>query len=200
MTEYLLSLVPLYGLWMIGITTFLSCLAMPVPASFLMLTAGGFAAGGDLILWQTGTVALAGAVAGDQVGFGIGRRGGTALISRLFGTPKRKKLIADAENMLAKMGGVSIFLTRWLFSPLGPYMNIASGALHMKWPTFFASGVMGEVIWVTVYVGLGFLFADSISDLATMMGNASGFIAGLAVTIGLGVWIVKRSKKNQEQI
>jgi len=194
MTEYFLSLVPVYGLWLVGITTFLSCLAMPVPASLLMLTAGGFAAGGDLVLWQTASVALAGAVAGDQVGFTIGRRGGTVLIGRLFGTPKRRKMINEAENMLTRMGGISIFLSRWLFSPLGPYMNIAGGALRMDWRMFSASGILGEVVWVTAYVGLGFLFADDISDLATLLGNASGFVAALAVTAGLGLWIIKRGK------
>ena len=50
MTDWLLALVPQYGLWLLAATTFFSCLALPFPASIMMLTAGGFVAAGDLAL------------------------------------------------------------------------------------------------------------------------------------------------------
>ena len=59
MTDWLLALVPQYGLLLLAATTFLSCLALPLPASILMLTAGGFAAAGDLVLWQAFAAATA---------------------------------------------------------------------------------------------------------------------------------------------
>ena len=68
MTEWLLELVPHYGTWLVAVVTFLSCLALPVPSSILMLAAGGFAASGDLMLWQVTGAALAGAILGDQIG------------------------------------------------------------------------------------------------------------------------------------
>ena len=68
MTDWLLALVPQYGLWLLAVTTLLSCLALPLPASILMLSAGGFAASDDLILWEVVGAALAGAIAGDQIG------------------------------------------------------------------------------------------------------------------------------------
>ena len=74
MTEWLLALVPQYGLWLLAATTFLSCLALPFPASILMLTAGGFAAAGDLILWQALLAAAGGGIAGDQLGYWSGAR------------------------------------------------------------------------------------------------------------------------------
>ena len=37
MTDWLLALVPTYGLWLIGFTTLASCLALPIPASIIML-------------------------------------------------------------------------------------------------------------------------------------------------------------------
>ena len=67
MTDWLLGLVPQYGLWLLAATTFFSCLALPFPASILMLTAGGFAAAGDLVLWQAFLAAAAGGVAGLQI-------------------------------------------------------------------------------------------------------------------------------------
>jgi hypothetical protein len=46
MTETILALVPVYGLALIALATFLSCLALPIPSSLIMLSAGGFGAGG----------------------------------------------------------------------------------------------------------------------------------------------------------
>ncbi len=40
MTETILALVPVYGLALIAVATFLSCLAVPMPASLVMLSAG----------------------------------------------------------------------------------------------------------------------------------------------------------------
>ncbi len=87
MSDWVIALVPTYGLWLMAVVTFLSCLALPVPCSLVMLTAGGFAAAGDLVLWQVAAAALVGAVMGDQTGYGIGRKGGAPLLSRMGSDP-----------------------------------------------------------------------------------------------------------------
>ena len=75
-TDWLLALVPAYGLWLLASVTCLARLTLPVPCSILMLTAGGFVASGDLVLWQVLAAALSGAVLGDQIGYRIGLYGG----------------------------------------------------------------------------------------------------------------------------
>jgi len=189
MTSELLELVPRYGAWLIGMVTFLSCLAVPVPASLFMMTAGGFVASGDLAATQTLTAALSGAILGDQVGYAIGRRGGGPLLTRLRAKPKRARLVNKAVDLLHRRGWLGIFLSRWLFSPLGPWINLAGGAARLGWRDFTQAGVLGEVVWVATYVGLGWAFAGHIAELADLLGNASGFLAALAVTIGLGFWL-----------
>ena len=62
MIEVLLALVPVGGPWIVGTATFLSCLALPVPSSLIMLTAGAFVASGDLSGPVTVALALAGAL------------------------------------------------------------------------------------------------------------------------------------------
>ncbi|NBT33764.1 MAG: DedA family protein, partial [Rhodobacteraceae bacterium] len=57
MTDTLLALVPTYGVWLIFGSVLLSCFALPIPSSILVMTAGGFAASGDLVLWQVVTAA-----------------------------------------------------------------------------------------------------------------------------------------------
>lgn len=188
MTETILALVPVYGLALIALATFLSCLALPIPSSLIMLSAGGFAAAGDLVLWQTGAAALAGAVAGDQVGFRIGRLGAGVVSGRAL-DPGRAALMGKATAYLRDRGAWAVFLSRWLISPLGPYVNFTGGAARLDWSRFTRAAVAGEFVWVAIYVGLGATFADDILALADLLGSASGLLASLVVAGGLGLWL-----------
>ena len=116
MTDGLLALIPVWGLWLLAGTTLASCLALPIPASLMMLTAGGFAAAGDFLWWQAVLAALAGAVVGDQIGYWAGRGGGRHIAARRKTHPTQDTLITKAEQMMAKGGLVSVFLTRWMLS------------------------------------------------------------------------------------
>jgi membrane-associated protein len=194
MIETMLALVPDYGAWLMLVATFCSCLALPIPASLLMLTGGAFAATGDLALISVAGAALTGAVAGDQVGFFLGRTGGGALLQRIARDGPRSIAIAKASQKLANNGFGAVFLSRWLFSPLGPWVNLAAGAVGLRWLSFTVAGVIGEAIWVAVYIGPGYYFASNISDLADTMGAMLGFLAAGVLALGLGIWLIRSAR------
>jgi membrane protein DedA with SNARE-associated domain len=189
-TEYLLELVPTYGLWLLAVVTFLACLALPVPCSILMLTAGGFVASGDLVLWQVMGAALSGAVAGDQLGYRIGWVGGNGLLTRLSTNPKSGALIGRAVDQMNRRGALGIFLTRWLFAPVGPWANFAAGATAFNYIRFSLWAIAGEVVWVSLYVLLGYGFAGNIEAASEMAGSALGILAGVAAMLGFGYWLL----------
>lgn len=189
MTEWLLALVPTYGLWLLAATTFCSCLALPFPASILMLTAGGFVAAGDLVLWQTFAAAAAGGIAGDQVGYWAGRTVGTPLLAKVRRDPARDKLLARAVQIMEKRGVVAVFLSRWLFSPLGPWVNLTAGSTRYPWARFTVAGVAGEAVWAGLYVGMGYGFGGNIEAASEMLGSILGVLAGGAAVIFLGLWL-----------
>ena len=61
MTDALLGMIPHYGAWLLFAVTFLSCLAVPIPSSLLMMTAGGDQRGIHLVAdGQQGWLGLAG--------------------------------------------------------------------------------------------------------------------------------------------
>jgi len=194
MNDLLLSLVVDYGGALLFAVTFLSCLAIPVPSSLLMLAGGGFVASGDLTLIDAAGAAYLGAVLGDQTGFQIGQRAGPMIKVKLANAPKRAALHQKATALTDRHGGTGVFLSRWLFSPLGPYVNFAGGAADLNWLRFTMWAAIGEAVWVTLYVGLGYTFADRITDLADILGNASGFMAAGVVTFGLGYWLLTAAK------
>jgi len=189
MTDWLLALVPQYGLWLLAATTFFSCLALPFPASIMMLTAGGFVAAGDLALLPTFAAAAGGGIAGDQLGFWAGRKVGAPLLDRVRRDPARDKLLQKAVAMLETKGIVAVFLTRWLFSPLGPWVNLVTGSTGYGWHRFTAAGVAGEAVWSGLYVGMGYGFAGNITAASDMLGSVLGILAGGAVVVILGLWL-----------
>ena len=73
MSALALSLIADYGVPILFCVTFLSCLALPVPSSLLMLASGGFAATGDLSLTAVLLAAFIGAVLGDNSGYWLAR-------------------------------------------------------------------------------------------------------------------------------
>jgi membrane protein DedA with SNARE-associated domain len=197
MTETLFGYVSTYGLPVIAMSAFLSCLAVPIPTFAVMLSAGAFVASGDLVLWQVLACGYLAALAGDQSGFQIGRWGGQAVIGRLEKSPSRAVMIAKAETSVAKWGGTGVFFSTWLFAPLGPWMNLMAGAAGMSRIRFFLWDAAGEVIWVTGYVLLGFLFGSRLPELADFVGDWAGLISSAGVTVVLGIILVRAMIQRQ---
>jgi membrane-associated protein len=189
MTAWVLALVPEYGLWLIFATTFLSCLALPFPASIVMLAAGGFAAAGDLQLWQAFLAAAAGGIAGDQVGYWVGRGLGAPFLARLGADPGRERLLARAHELMERRGASAVFFSRWLLSPLGPWVNLVAGSAAFGWKRFSVFGVAGEAVWAGLYVGAGYVFAGNIQAASDTIGSALGMIAGAGAAVILGYWL-----------
>ncbi len=199
MTDTLLALVPQYGAALLMVVTFLSCLALPVPASIMMLTGGAFAAGGDLSLLSVGGAAYAGAVAGDQVGYAIGRFGEGWIDRQTRAHPRRLALLERARAFSRRWGGPGVFFSRWLVSPLGPYVNFLSGAADVGWRRFALWAMAGEAVWVGLYVGLGYGFASRLEAVAEILGNVSGALAAGLVTVLLGLFLWKRMREEPQE-
>lgn len=189
MSEAVFALVSDWGPWVIFASAFLSCLALPIPTSLMMLTGGAFVAAADLALWQVLAGAFTGAVLGDQAGFLIGRYGGTPLVERLARAPSRKAVLGRARGLVARHGGVGVFLSTWAIAPLGPWVNFIAGATGLAWRRFTLADVLGEAVWVMLYVGLGFVFASQITTVAEIVGDAMGLVVALVVALASALWI-----------
>lgn len=194
MSEWFLAAVGAWGVPALALATFLSCLAVPLPASMMMLAAGAFAASGDLGLVSLAVAALAGAVLGDQVGYALGRLGFRRAERWLRRSPTRADALDRARTDIRRHAVLTVFLSRWLFSVLGPYINLLAGGAGVGWRAFTLAGVAGEVIWVTVYLGLGWVAGGQIAAIVSMLGDISGFVASLAVTSALG-WALWRRRR-----
>lgn len=189
-TEPFLALVPDWGALIVAIANLLACIAVPIPASLVMLAAGAFVATGDISALTVWTAAIAGSILGDQLGYVIGRQGLSRLSARFQKNGRVARMAHQASDWLEKRRVPALFLSRWAVSALGPYINFAAGAARMRWLDFTLPAVAGELVWVSIYLGLGWGFARDIEEIGEALGNlAMAASAGVvAVLLGRALW------------
>lgn len=186
MIDQLLGWLSLYGVpALFGILVVTSA-GVPFPDTLLLLAVGSFVAQGELKLWQVLIVGSAGAIVGDQIGYCLGRWGGRRLVRRITNKVGGADKIKRAEAFSKRWGSAGIFFSRWLVGPLGPWINLSSGITVYPWTRFILWDVLGEVLWVVLYVMLGKVFSDRVQDLAELLGNLTWVIVGVIAAIILG--------------
>src|SRR5437762_12890581 len=133
-----------------------------------------------------------GAILGDQVGYGLSRWGGRRVINRITRRFGGAGKIKKTEALSKKWGGLGIFFSRWLVTGLGPSLNVTSGIAHYSWRRFVFWDALGEVLWVVLYVMLGYIFSDRVQYIADILGNLAWAILALIVALILGWKLFRR--------
>jgi membrane protein DedA with SNARE-associated domain len=90
------------------------------------------------------------------------------------------------EAKVKAWGGSGIFITRWLLTPLGPWINLASGTAGYPWPRFLLWDILGEITGAAVFISLGRFFSDRVMSLYAVLGDLTWAIAALLLAIFLG--------------
>jgi membrane-associated protein len=199
-TDQLLGLLTLYGVPALFLILVISAIGAPFPVMFVLIAAGSFVAQGEMNLWEVLIFASAGAILGDQIGYALGRWGGRRLVGRITKRIGGADKIARTEALAKRWGGGAIFFTRWLLTPLGPWINLTSGAAAYSWPRFVIWDVLGEVLWVVLYVMLGNVFSDTVEDLADIFSNLTWVIVGGIVAMVLGWKLIQYFRAPDEPL
>ena len=186
LSDYLLSTFGVYGLPVLFGVLLIGSIGVPMPGSLLLVAAGSFVEQGDMSQWWVLTLASTGAILGDNVGYALGRWGGRTLAVRMSRFVGGEERLQHVEAWLKRWGGVGIFLSRWLLTPLGPLINLTSGMARYSWPRFLFFGIAGEVLWVLLYVMLGKFFSDRVQAINEVLGDFTWMIVGLIVVLALG--------------
>lgn len=194
MTDFFFGLVATWGLIVVGASAYFSCLALPIPTFAVMLAGGAFAASGDLVLWQVLSVAYLAALAGDQTGFQLGRLGGKWLDKFLATRPNRAALFARAQHVVDQWGGIGVFFSTWAAAPLGPWVNFAAGAARLNAIRFFVWDAIGEAIWVTGYVLLGYMFATRLDALTTLVSDWAWLLTAVSLVIAASFFLIRQAR------
>jgi len=167
----------------------------PMPGEPLLLGAGALAGTGHLRLWLAAALALAGTVVGDLVWYEIGRRGGHRVLKwmcRLSIEPDT--CVRRGEDTFARRGASVLLIAKFL-PGLNSIGQPLAGALGMPRRRFVIFDLLGAVLWVGLYVGLGYALHDQLAEAAVLADRLGGWaIAIIAGAFGfyLGVKVTRR--------
>jgi membrane protein DedA with SNARE-associated domain len=134
------------------------------------------------------------AIAGDSVGYEVGRRFGPALLRRL---PSKAASAAErARGFLQKRGGPAVFVGRFtaLFRAVIPGV---AGMSNMRYRTFFVWNAAGGLCWGAAFTLAGYLAGKSYERVISVAGSASTAVIVIVVVAvaALLVWRKVRERR-----
>lgn len=190
-SDQLLAALLLYGPPVLFLTVLIASIGAPLPVTLMLVATGSLAKQGDMKLGSAILVASSAAILGDHIGYGLSRWGGRRFIHHITNRVGGAEKIKKAEALSKRWGGAGIFFSRWLITELGPWLNVTSGITRYPWRHFVLWDVLGEVLWVVLYVMLGYKVSDRVQYLVEILGNLAWVIFGLLVATLLGWKVVK---------
>jgi membrane protein DedA with SNARE-associated domain len=129
-------------------------------------------------------LAIAGAISGDAVGYGVGRRYGATLQATRLGQLVGEERWVVTEAFLLKRGGTAVFFGRWT-ALLRAMVPGAAGMARLPYRTFFFYNALGGTLWAVACVLGGYLAGQAIGTYVTSFGYVILGLAVIAVTVAL---------------
>ena len=172
-------------------------LGVPFPGETMLLTAAIYAGTtGNLSIALVIAAAAAGAIVGDNAGFGIGYWGGYRLLVR-YGKYLRldQAKLKVGRYLFYRHGGKVVFFGRFV-SVLRTYAAFLAGTNRMRWGRFLVFNASGGILWATLY-GLGaYYLGHEIERVGKPVGIAIAVAAVIVVVAAL--IFVRRSESRLE--
>jgi membrane-associated protein len=136
-----------------------------LPGDSLLVTAGVFAATGDLNLVTLLVLATLCAVGGDQLGYWIGRQAGLALYRREDSFFFRRRHLERARQFYEVHGGKTIVFARFI-PILRTFCPVVAGVAHMRYASFVTYNIAGGCAWVFGMILTGYFLASLVPNIS----------------------------------
>lgn len=126
-----------------------------LPGDSLLVTAGLFAAKGDLNIFLLNGLLIASAILGDATGYYIGKKLGPALYRREDSFFFKKKHLIATHDFYERHGGKTIIIAR--FVPIvRTFAPVVAGIAGMPYRRFAMFNIVGGIGWVVSLTMLGY--------------------------------------------
>jgi membrane protein DedA with SNARE-associated domain/rhodanese-related sulfurtransferase len=188
-----MSQLMVHGVAVVFIATLVARLGAPVPASAVLVVAGGLIAAGQLPLVPIVAVAILANLIGDAAWFYAGRLFGNRvmrLLCKISLSPDT--CVRQSESLITRWGGSALIAAKFVpgVSVVAPPM---AGALHMTLRRFLAFDILAAAIWVAAFLIPGWLFSAQIEVVLDAIADASALalvvlVIAVAAALALRYW------------
>jgi membrane-associated protein len=136
-------------------------------------------------------VVIVGALAGESIGFALGRWFGPHIEHSRLGRKVGEENWARAQRYLDRRGGPAVFISRFL-PVLHSLIPLTVGMSTMSYRKFMAWTVPACVIWSFSYVTVGWVAADGYRELSRELHWAGYVFVAVIAAFLLAVWGIKK--------
>lgn len=174
--------------WAVYLTVFLLpfleasvFLGFVIPGETALVFGGVLAHQGRASLAAVLALAVVGAITGDAVGYGVGRRWGRALQRTRLGEKVGAERWATTEAFLHRRGASAVFFGRWT-ALLRAMVPSAAGMAHLPYARFALWNALGGTLWAVACVVGGYVVGDVVGRYVSKVGwVVAGVVAVLVV-------------------
>jgi membrane protein DedA with SNARE-associated domain len=181
LTDHLQNLNQGWLYLIVGLLVAVEYAGLLLPGETAAIVAGALSSSGHAHVSVVVLVVVVAAIAGNCVGYEIGRRFGPRLL-RLRVLARYERRIGQAMAFLDRRGGMAVFLARFL-SFFRSAMPILAGMARMPYRKFAVFNVAGGVIWGTTFVLLGYAAGNSYKKVESVAGRG-GAMAAAVIVVG----------------
>jgi len=130
-----------------------------LPGDSLIFAAGSFAGMGMMNYFVLLILLIIAAVGGNQVNYFIGKKFGNKILDSQKIKFIKQKHLEDSRAFVAKHGEKALFLSRFMpiIRTIVPFL-LGIGEMSPK--KFFAYNSLGGIVWVLLFLNLGYFFGN----------------------------------------
>ena len=192
-----------WGYIAIFVVVVLGNVGLPLPEETVLAVAGYLVWRGDLDLAAVLVVGVVSAVAGDNLGYWLGRRFGRTAVPRyarwVLGHPER---LQSMEAFIERRGPFAVFVAR--FIPGIRFMaGPLAGGLGLRFLPFLAANVLGALVYVPVAVAGGYVVGYGLGEYVERARRVAGqveylvLLVALMSAVGLIAWRVGQGLRHR---
>ncbi|MFH0779694.1 MAG: bifunctional DedA family/phosphatase PAP2 family protein [Parcubacteria group bacterium] len=157
-------------------------LGLFIPGQFIVIIGGFFASLGAIDIGDTIWIAALGAIAGDLIGYFLGKKYGYSFIEKCgryfsFGKEKIAAGLEKTKKMVGEHAGKTLIIGRFN-SLTRAFTPFVAGAMDVPFAKFLIYNIIGGSVWAAVFVMIGYIFGNSYGVASKYVGRfiVVGFI------------------------
>jgi membrane protein DedA with SNARE-associated domain/rhodanese-related sulfurtransferase len=187
--SHVIAMIQQYGLGFVFLNVLALQAGLPIPAYPTLIVAGAYAAIGGDPLWALVLVGIAAALIADTGWYAAGRRFGLRILNTLCRVSlSQDSCVRQTETIFQRFGPASMLFAKFV-PGFASVATALAGALRLRYWVFLVFDAIGAGLWVSVGLGLGYLFRDAISDVMDKLASL-GKYGSMLVAFGFVAWIL----------
>jgi membrane-associated protein len=164
-----------------------------LPGDSLLVTAGLFAAKGDLNIVWLNVLLITCAIVGDATGYYIGKKLGPALFRKEDSLLFKKKHLVATHEFYERHGGKTIILARFI-PVIRTFAPVVAGMANMSYRRFALFNIVGGVGWVVSMTMLGYLLVTLFPATEQHIEKVILIVIFASILPGIIEWLRARAK------